>query len=82
MIRDSMRTRTWSTVQLARAGGVTPVRIRQLCETGRLGATRTPEGRWVIPDTGADAFLKARRARTRAAEAMASIVAEPGAASA
>jgi len=63
--------RTWSPLELARAAGVTPVRVRQLCENGRLGATRTPEGNRVIPDAGAQAFRKARRARSRAQAVMA-----------
>ena len=69
----SKKSRTWKPIELGRAADVTAVRVRQLCEAGRLAATRTPDGRWVIPDAAAQAFLRARRARVRADEAMASV---------
>lgn len=49
-----------------RVGGISPDRVRRLCERGAFpDAIRTEGGQWRIPASDVDAYLESRRARVR-----------------
>ena len=54
-------SRLWSTEELADAVALTPGRVRQLLQEGKLDGTKVANT-WIIPDSEARAFIQKRKA--------------------